>query len=128
MCYVAHFSTVGVAQFCIVGNTWQQVSFLSLVLLTGLTLISYLLRAYRIYYYFSAPPSSFLTYLRIHLLHNSLNNFLPMRLGEASFPLLMKRYLNVSYIDSSSKLILLRLLDLHWLLLCLLVNTVIISR
>ncbi len=99
---------------------WQQVSPQQLLLLTLLTLISYVLRAWRIFIIFGQPQQHrFRDYLRISLLHNALNNFLPMRLGEASFPLLMKHHYQQSIVSSSIALLWIRLMDLHWLLLLL---------
>ncbi|WP_143870130.1 lysylphosphatidylglycerol synthase transmembrane domain-containing protein [Catenovulum sediminis] len=99
---------------------WQQLSITQLLLITALTFISYYLRAYRSYYYFGkALNHPFSLYVRINFLHNALNNFLPMRLGEASFPLFMKQTFNYSILRASSGLLLIRLMDLHWLLLLL---------
>lgn len=99
---------------------WQQASPQQLLLLTLLTLISYVLRAWRIFIIFGQPQQHrFRDYLRISLLHNALNNFLPMRLGEASFPLLMKHHYQQPIVSSSIALLWIRLMDLHWLLLLL---------
>ncbi|MCU4676684.1 flippase-like domain-containing protein [Catenovulum sp. 2E275] len=101
-------------------SAWQNVSVTLLISLTALTFISYLLRAYRVYYYFGKTENHpFLSYVRINFLHNALNNFLPMRLGEASFPLFMKQSFNYPILKSSAGLFLIRLMDLHWLLLLL---------
>src|SRR5210317_613402 len=86
--------------------------------LTLLTLISYLLRAERVYRYFGqrqGHPRR--AYLRISFIHNALNNFLPMRLGEAAFPLLMRRQFRQSMLSSTAGLVWIRLMDLHVLLL-----------
>ncbi|EWH08223.1 hypothetical protein DS2_18438 [Catenovulum agarivorans DS-2] len=96
---------------------WQHVSVAQLLLLTLITFISYWLRAWRIYYYFGKPEQHALSpYIRINLLHNALNNFLPMRLGEASFPLFMKQSFAFPIIKSTTGLLVIRALDLHWLL------------
>ena len=50
------------------------------------------------------------------LIHNVLNNVLPARTGEVSFPLLMKRYFGVGYAHSVSALLWFRVLDLHAIL------------
>ena len=101
-------------------NAWKNVSPTLLIGLTLLTFISYLLRSYRVYYYFGREHNHpFLSYVRINFLHNALNNFLPMRLGEASFPLFMKQTFNYPIFKSSTGLFLIRLMDLHWLLLLL---------
>ncbi|MDF1693424.1 MAG: lysylphosphatidylglycerol synthase transmembrane domain-containing protein [Zhongshania sp.] len=99
---------------------WLSISSWYIFALSLLTLISYALRAQRVFDYFGkAKHHRFTPYLRISLLHNALNNFLPMRLGEASFPLLMKREFSLSMLHSSSGLLFIRLCDLHFLL-CLL--------
>ncbi len=97
---------------------WQQVSFGSILILTLLTLLSYLLRAERVYRYFGQQQMHHRSsYIRISFIHNALNNFLPMRLGEAAFPLLMKREFKESMLTTSAGLIWIRLMDLHLLLL-----------
>lgn len=97
---------------------WAVVDLSDLLLLTLLTLTSYVLRAERVYRYFGQrlqhPRSA---YLKISFLHNALNNFLPMRLGEAAFPLLMKRQFKQSMLSSTAGLVWIRLMDLHVLLL-----------
>ncbi len=81
-----------------------------------LLLISYLLRAARLYDYFHADMAGgFPLCLRLTLWHNLLNNFLPMRTGELSFPVLMSRYFQVPAIRSVPALLWFRLLDLHTL-------------
>lgn len=97
---------------------WAVVDLADLLLLTLLTLTSYVLRAERVYRYFGQrmqhPRRA---YLKISFIHNALNNFLPMRLGEAAFPLLMKRQFRQSMLSSTAGLIWIRLMDLHVLLL-----------
>ena len=97
---------------------WSVVDLSDLLLLTLLTLLSYVLRAERVYRYFGQrmqhPRRA---YLQISFLHNALNNFLPMRLGEAAFPLLMKRQFKQSMLSSTAGLVWIRLMDLHVLLL-----------
>lgn len=97
---------------------WSVVDLSDLLLLTLLTLLSYVLRAERVYRYFGQrmqhPRRA---YLKISFLHNALNNFLPMRLGEAAFPLLMKRQFKQSMLSSTAGLVWIRLMDLHVLLL-----------
>ncbi len=61
---------------------WQALSVTNLLLLTLLTFISYLLRAERVFNYFADRSHSRVSYIKISFLHNALNNFLPMRLGE----------------------------------------------
>lgn len=82
------------------------------VLLLGMV-ISYLARAARLYDYCrDVVGHAPLATLRLSLLHNLFNNLLPMRTGEAAFPLLMKRYFGASYLDAGLSLLWLRVLDL----------------
>ena len=79
----------------------------------GLFALSHLLRAWRIHFFKSASLGvGFGLTLKLSLLHQSFNNLLPMRLGEASYPLLMRRYADISLVDATMDLIWLRLLDL----------------
>ena len=96
---------------------WRALSLKNLLLLTILTFISYLLRAERVYNYFASESHYRVSYIKISFLHNALNNFLPMRLGEAAFPLLMKREFSESMLTTSAGLLIIRLMDLHVLLL-----------
>lgn len=100
--------------------SWSAISLSEFLGLALLTFASYLLRAYRVYAYFAAPVQArWLLTLRVSLLHNAMNNFLPMRLGEASFPLLMRRHFGLPLAQSSAGLLWIRLADLHFLLLLL---------
>jgi len=81
---------------------------------TGLVLASYAARAVRVYDHFRpATRSHFGACLRLTLLHNLLNNLLPMRLGEASFPALLSRYFAVPVVRGIAGLVWFRLIDLH---------------
>lgn len=90
---------------------WQAVSWLALLWACVLVFVSYILRAVRLYDYFH--PHSFIACLRLMLLHNLFNNFLPMRAGEVSFPVLMQRYFQISVAQSTATLLWFRGLDLH---------------
>jgi hypothetical protein len=92
---------------------WREVSLLQLGYLLALSLGSYLCRGVRLYVYFPELLRGRLgTALRLSVLHNFANNLLPMRAGEAAFPLLMKRYFGHGYMASTLSLIWIRLLDL----------------
>jgi hypothetical protein len=79
---------------------------------------SYGLRTVRVHRFFAPETSGhFLRSFRLILLHNLFNNLLPMRSGEASFPILMKREFRVPFSHSVPGLFYLRLMDLHFLLL-----------
>ncbi len=60
-------------------------------------------------------------YFKVMLQHNLLNNLLPMRTGEISFPVLMARHFGVPAVRSVPALFWFRLLDLHTLGACALV-------
>ncbi|MES9884383.1 MAG: lysylphosphatidylglycerol synthase transmembrane domain-containing protein [Sedimenticola sp.] len=93
---------------------WQTISLSSIIGLLLLSFTSYLLRAIRIQAYFpELLQGRFITTLRLSILHNFANNLLPMRAGEALFPILMKRHFGASMADSTLSLIWIRLLDLH---------------
>ena len=99
-------------------SPWRSLPPLPLVLAVVLVLASYAVRTIRIHRYFSPDTSGqYLRSFRLILFHNLFNNLLPMRSGEASFPLLMKREFQVPFSRSVPGLFYLRLLDLHFLLL-----------
>lgn len=99
-------------------SPWREVAPGGLTLAVLLVVASYAIRTIRIHLYFSpATRGGFLRSFRLILLHNLFNNLLPMRSGEASFPLLMKRDFQVPFRRSVPGLLYLRLLDLHFLLL-----------
>ena len=96
---------------------WLSLSPQALLAALALMLGTYVLRALRIYDYFSpALHGRFVATLRLTLLHNFFNNLLPMRTGEAAFPVLMRRYFDVPVSRSVPSLLWLRVLDLHVLL------------
>ncbi len=95
---------------------WRQQDASALLLALALVFASYLLRSLRLYSYFhTAISGRFLLCTRLMLQHNLLNNLLPMRTGELSFPLLMKRYFAIPTSQSLPALLWFRLLDLHTL-------------
>lgn len=77
---------------------------------------SYGLRAVRVWRYFwPETRRGYWATLRLTLVHNLLNNLLPARTGEASFPLLMKRAFHIPVARSLPALIYFRFLDVHLL-------------
>lgn len=81
------------------------------VLVAGL-MLSYVLRALRVYTEFGAATQGrFSACLRVVLMHNALVNLLPMRSGEFAFPLLLQRQFGVPLERSVSSLLWLRLQD-----------------
>ena len=96
---------------------WLAFHWPQLLLALGLMVLSYAVRTWRLVDYFPREIGAhYLTALRLTLLHNLMNNLLPARTGEASFPLLMRRYFIVPYAQSVSALLWFRLLDLHTIL------------
>lgn len=96
---------------------WKTLSITSIIMANLLFLLSYQIRTWRLYDYFLPhTKGGWIAALRLMLLHNILNNLLPARSGEISFPLLMKRYFSLDYIHTIPALLWFRLLDLHTLL------------
>jgi hypothetical protein len=84
---------------------------LLLLLFAGM-IVTYLLRALRVYYEFAdATHGRFAACLQLVLTHNALVNVLPMRAGELSFPVLLKREFGVPMMRSGGSLLWLRAQD-----------------
>lgn len=103
---------------------WQRIPLLWLALASLAQIGSYGLRALRIYIAEAAiPRGRFIDCLRLICINTAVNWLLPMRSGEASFPILMRRWFGVDAAHATGTLFWLRLLDLHVLatvgLLCL---------
>ncbi len=93
---------------------WYRIAPGTLILATLLTWVSYLARALRVYDYFlPATHGGFTVCLKLTLLHNLINNLLPMRSGEISFPVLMRRYFATPLVKSLAALLWFRFMDLH---------------
>lgn len=93
-------------------SLWGNISLAMLLLAFGLFAMSHLIRAIRIYVYVTKGMGRrFRTTLKLSLLHQFTNNMLPMRLGEAAYPLLMNRYFGTRWTSSFASLFWLRLLD-----------------
>ncbi len=96
---------------------WKAIRAEILAAALGLVLGSYGVRTIRIHTYFHPATSGrFLRTFRVVLVHNLLNTLLPMRSGEASFPVLMAREFQVPFSRSIPGLVYLRVLDLHYVL------------
>ena len=81
----------------------------------GLMVFSYVLRTWRIQVSLTIK-GHFSELFKLSLTHNILNIMMPMRTGEASFPIFMKAQFNVPMLTASLHLIMFRLLDLLCLL------------
>ena len=95
---------------------WQHLPLAEIAVAALLILLSYWLRAVRFYDYFrTVMDGRFVLCVKLMLQHNLLNNLLPMRTGELSFPVLMNRYFSVPVLQSMPALLWFRVLDLHTL-------------
>jgi uncharacterized membrane protein YbhN (UPF0104 family) len=95
---------------------WRELGTVELLGLLALSTLSYLLRAIRVYDYMRPRlDGRFTAVLRLSVLHNAANNFLPMRAGEMVFPWLMGRYFGHGFGNALASLVWIRLLDLHFL-------------
>ncbi|MBE0483930.1 MAG: flippase-like domain-containing protein [Bacterioplanes sp.] len=95
-------------------QAWKTIRPEHIALALLLMLISYWLRALRFYdFFYTYCRGQFRPLTRITVLHNFFNNLLPMRSGEAAFPVLMKREFQVPYQQSIPALLWLRLMDLY---------------
>lgn len=95
---------------------WTRVPVREIVVAAALIFTSYWLRALRFYDYFRSEMSGrFALCSKLMLQHNLLNNLLPMRTGELSFPILMTRYFAIPALRSMPALLWFRALDLHTL-------------
>lgn len=98
-------------------SPWISIPPTSLLLAAVLTLASYVARTLRLYDYFlPATKGGFGACLKLTLFHNLLNNLLPMRSGESSFPVLMRRYFLMPLPQSIAALLWFRIMDLHALI------------
>lgn len=95
-----------------IGVSLSAIPAWSLWFLIPLSLLSYLFRSVRVAISLDIPLTHLLNVFRISALHNLLNILLPMRTGEVSFPLLMRKNFDLSLVTTSTHLIIFRLLDL----------------
>lgn len=83
----------------------------------ALVVMTYAVRCWRVADYFPRETAGqFRRLLKLTLVHNLLNVMLPMRSGEASFPLLMRTEFGMPLARATAALLVMRLLDLHALL------------
>lgn len=80
----------------------------------GMLVSTYFLRCWRISDYFPAETRGrYLSLFRLTQVHNLLNIMLPFRVGETSFPLLMRSEFGIPLARGTAALLVMRLLDLH---------------
>lgn len=87
-----------------------------LIVVPGI-ILSHLLRSMRLILCYRKFNGSMREVAGIGFIHNCLNFWLPMRLGELALPFLSKSRLGITYTDSTLTLVYLRMLDVHVLLL-----------
>ncbi|OYV45735.1 MAG: hypothetical protein B7X12_07800 [Halothiobacillus sp. 20-53-49] len=93
---------------------WLSMPPVAVILALLLMVLSYFLRAVRIQRYFlDELRGQFWPTLKLSTWHILLNNFLPMRTGEISFPILMQRYFALPATRTVPVLLWFRLLDLQ---------------
>lgn len=93
---------------------WRLISAPALGLALILMVLSYILRALRIQRYFIHElRGQFWPTVKLSTWHILLNNLLPMRTGEISFPILMQRYFTLPASRTIPVLLWFRLLDLQ---------------
>jgi uncharacterized membrane protein YbhN (UPF0104 family) len=94
-------------------STWQTLSNQWLVLCLALVFSSNIARAGRLYHHFhNEIKGQFDLCLRVSLHHNFFNNLLPLRVGEASFPILLRQKFGIEITKSTAALLSFRLIDL----------------
>lgn len=95
-------------------SAWSLLPPVLLVSSAAAQIASYGVRAARIYWADrEIPRGRYADCLRLLLINNLVNILLPMRAGEASFPILMRRWFGVDAARATGTLLWLRLLDLH---------------
>lgn len=93
------------------------IGILPLVVALALLIMTYAVRCWRVADYFpNETLGQFRRLLKLTLVHNLLNIMLPLRSGEASFPLLMRSEFGMPFARATAALLVMRLLDLHALL------------
>ena len=93
---------------------WRRLTLTQIALAVLLIASTYGLRALRQSAYFpEAMRGKFWLSARLMVWHNFYNNFLPMRSGELSFPLLAQRYFGLSKALAAGALLWFRVLDLY---------------
>ncbi len=95
-------------------SEWSRIGSATTVIAVSMLVATYFIRCHRIQNYFSpATDGAFFRLFRLTQIHNLLNIMLPFRVGEASFPVLMRREFSQSLATSTAALLVMRLLDIH---------------
>jgi len=94
-------------------SDWSKVPLSTLAAATALMTSAHVVRGLRLFVYLRGRPGlSRLAVVRASVLHTAVNNILPMRLGEAALPLLL-RPMGIALHDGVAGLVWIRLFDLH---------------
>lgn len=93
-------------------SLWYNVPIEVLVLAFAFFTASHLIRAIRIRHYVTGDVISLPGVIKLSVWHLFMNGLLPMRLGEAAFPILLLRYSGVRLSHGFTHLVWLRLLDM----------------
>ena len=97
----------------VVLKSWTKLTPLEMVTAVILMLLSYTFRTMRIFDHFRLFNKWRIAGgLKLVLMHNFMNNLLPMRTGELTFPVLMQRYYNEPLQRTIPALLWFRLLDM----------------
>jgi len=103
--------------WAVILSAWRGVGLWTVLLALALLVGTYFIRTHRMQDYFPRETAGrFLWLYRVTQIHNLLNIMLPFRTGETSFPLLMRSEFGVPLAHGAAALLVLRLLDLHALL------------
>lgn len=98
---------------------WQSANPHIALAAAGLLAVSHLIRAQRLYRLLpnTQAPYRWRRVLAISTWHTALNNLLPMRSGEVSLPILIRRRLGLNWTDGVVMLVIIRAMDVSALLL-----------
>ena len=93
-------------------TTLERLSLVQLGIAVAAFAATYLLRAARVFDEFRAETGArFAAILRLTLIHNAMNNVVPFRGGEATFPVLLTRWFGISTTRAVVALLWLRIQD-----------------
>lgn len=105
-------------QWSTILSMWKHLPISLTAIAFSLFSISYLLRSVRLWICFDELRgiSGIVISIKVMFIHNFFNNLLPMRTGEAAFPLLLKKQAGIEFSRSLPALLVFRFLDLMFLL------------
>lgn len=93
---------------------WKNITYVQLLALLTLTAFSYWVRAIRLEVHYREIMKGRITQVFwISSWHNFMNNLLPFRMGEITYPVLLKKHFDISYTSSLGTLLMFRILDIY---------------